>query len=241
MDFADLRLSLAQLQERYMDPDGLKVNYRALRQSSDWLELGKRFSLLSAFNPAELDAHQAKAFWINLYNLGVMFAAAQSSPPGSNLLAQWWFFSQKRFEIAGLRLSLDDLEHGILRENRKHPFGLGLPFGRNDPRLVWVLPLDSRIHFALNCSALSCPPIRAYDARFIDQQLEMATTSYLQAEVKVNQAHLELPMLLRWYANDFGGRPGIAALLQRHLGLDQALKLKWRYRRYNWLPNVWGS
>jgi hypothetical protein len=69
------------------------------------------------------------------------------------------------YNIGGAVYSLDDIEHGVLRANRGHPAAGGRPqFGPEDPRRrgLVVQELDPRIHFALNCGARSCPPIRVY-------------------------------------------------------------------------------
>ena len=66
----------------------------------------------------------------------------------------------------GLVLSLDEIEHGILRCDRPHP-ATGkrlLAQGRTDldPTVLSVGQFDCRIHFALNCGARSCPAVRFY-------------------------------------------------------------------------------
>jgi Protein of unknown function, DUF547 len=68
------------------------------------------------------------------------------------------------YAVGGHVFSLDDIEHGILRCNRKHPTSGFVAFGPGDLRLPFALPLpvDPRIHFALNCGAKGCPAIRAY-------------------------------------------------------------------------------
>merc|ERR1719184_519606 len=67
-----------------------------------------------------------------------------------------------------------------------HP-ATGKPeFEETDPRCkVSLTKLDPRLHFALNCGARSCPPIRIYTEERINSQLEMATESFLSQEVNV--------------------------------------------------------
>lgn len=81
--------------------------------------------------------------------------------------------SWRRYAIGEHVFSLDDIEHGILRCNKKHPTSGLVAFGPGDARLPFVLPLpvDPRIHFALNCGAKSCPAIRAYDASSLLSEL----------------------------------------------------------------------
>lgn len=78
------------------------------------------------------------------------------------------------YNVGGLFFTLDEIEHGVLRCNKGHPKDGGQPtFGvKSDARLELVLThFDPRIHFALNCGAQSCPPIRVYSADKLDKQV----------------------------------------------------------------------
>ena len=74
--------------------------------------------------------------------------------------------------------TLDDVEHGLLRGNRPHPYRLFPQFARrDDPRAADGVPaaeVDCRVHFALNCGAKSCPPVDVYTERGLDAELEAA-------------------------------------------------------------------
>jgi hypothetical protein len=65
---------------------------------------------------------------------------------------------------------------------------------------------DPRIHFALNCGARSCPQIAIYSSTNLEKALNMATTSYCNAEVDIllENAEVRLSKLFLWYKNDFG-------------------------------------
>merc|ERR1711872_1180416 len=71
-----------------------------------------------------------------------------------------------------------------------------------------VKQLDPRIHFALNCGALSCPPIRGYTTDRLDEQLQTASIAFLSQEVglvrKGDKDMIEMSRLLLWYSQDFG-------------------------------------
>ena len=77
---------------------------------------------------------------------------------------------------------------------------------------------DPRIHFALNCGATSCPPIAFYKSEHIDQQLDLATSGYLQAEASYNREKNEVivPAIMSWFRGDFGGKSGIIDFLKRY-------------------------
>jgi hypothetical protein len=90
-------------------------------------------------------------------------------------------FFGKHFKVANRAMSLDDIEHDMLRKSTLK-WSLGYirnPFPSQFEQSFQVFELDPRIHFALNCGAVSCPPIRFYTAANVPEQLEMATINYL--------------------------------------------------------------
>ena len=145
------------------------------------------------------------------------------------------FFRRAAYDIGGLRFSLEDIEHGILRANRGQ---VGLPgphYAGNDPRsAVTITDLDPRLHFALNCASASCPPVGVYTAENLDEQLDMATRNFIDHEVKLDDKRdkLLISSLFKWYAKDFGGREGTIKLLLDYLPKDE---------RYDWLSNIGGK
>lgn len=187
----------------------LKVEVLGKKKSSEAAReaLDHEASWLSSFDLNSLDQEdKARAFWINLYNallihavLALKIQSKVSEVPG--------FFRRVSYSVGGQRYSLDIIEHGILRGNRGHPLRFGLPqIWPWDPRRQCVIPLDPRIHFALNCGAVSCPPIRSYDSAKLDSQLTLATESFLSQNLSLKPKTKEicLSRLLLWYAGDFG-------------------------------------
>ena len=97
-----------------------------------------------------------------------------------------------------------------------HPSAGKQEFPNDDPRFkVTLKSLDPRIHFALNCGARSCPPIRVYTEDKLEGQLDTASVSFLDQEVSVikdpasGKWILELSKLFLWYGDDFGKYPKI--------------------------------
>lgn len=148
-----------------------------------------------------------KAFLLNVYNIGVKHAYANVGIPRTprERLA---FYGSVGYVIGGEFYSLDDIEHGLLRSNSPHPVNVfGSKYFKDDRAAKFVLSKkDPRIHFALNCGANSCPPIRAYSVEKIDSQLELATEAFVNGTVDVDKAASRVTMskLLSWYARDFG-------------------------------------
>ena len=104
------------------------------------------------------------------------------------MLASFPIYFLPRMTIDGLKFSLDDIEHGILRKNQRAPHKLWRQFRSSEIRnTLLIKEEDYRIHFALNCGALSCPPISAYNEKDIENQLFMAEQSFVSQEFHVNR------------------------------------------------------
>ena len=146
-------------------------------------------------------ATTAWRFWINIYNALVLHTLIEFQIRG-NLLDHRWIFRSARYAVGRYRLSLDDIEPGILRGNKSTPFVPSKTFAANDPRRALVIAdPDPRIHFALHCGARSCPPVAAYDPQHIDDQLESAARAFLEGGGMVVEpvtGVLKLSSLLKW-------------------------------------------
>lgn len=112
-------------------------------------------------------------------------------------------FHRSGIGVGGLRFTLHAIEHGLLRRARPAPWTFWPSLAPGDPRRAWMLDaVDPRVHFALNCGARSCPPIRAYTASAWTEQLDRAARAYLAGESRVVAGAVELPYLLRLYRRD---------------------------------------
>jgi hypothetical protein len=175
------------------------------------------------------------AFWLNVYNAAVQ-DELRADP--SRYDSRIRFFTGDRVTVAGHELSLNDIEHGILRRS-KSVLGLGyVPrvFPSGFERTHRVEELDARIHFALNCGAASCPPIAAYSTADLDEELALASRSYLEIEVDydLDAGVVRVPRLFLWYRGDFGGRAGIRDYLRSYGRLPEGTSPRIRYRSYDW-------
>ena len=95
---------------------------------------------------------------------------------------------------------------------------------------------DPRIHFALNCGAASCPPIAAYTADGLDDELDLATASYLESEGEYDPATdtVTVPRMLLWFRGDFGGKRGIFELLREFDCIPADATPSLAYDEYDW-------
>lgn len=180
-----------------------------------------------------LDAGERLAFWLNVYNAAT--GAALLAEP-ERLEHRRRFFGAPIVTVARTELSLDQIEHGILRGSR-WKYGLGYvpnPFPSAFVRRHRVADPDPRVHFALNCGAASCPAVAAYGDDDVHGQLDVAAGSYLRSETVVESETARVPRLLLWYRGDFGGRSGIRALLGEYDAIDPDSISRIRYREYDW-------
>jgi len=245
-----LTLAMADLKVRFINAEKGVVHYRAIRGSEEFERYKDLTKGLQSFNLHSLQERNRRlAFWINIYNTAVIHGVIELGLDKSVKEASG-FFDRVMYEIGGFRFSLNDMEHGILRGNRRHPYGLLKPFRRKDPRMeLAVTPLDSRIHFSLVCGARSCPPIGFYEAEQIDFQLQLAAESFInspQVKILPQEGIVFISKIFKWYKTDFGGSD--SALIDLLLNfLDEGEKktflqqnrdkVRVKYQPYDWNLN----
>lgn len=164
------------------------------------------------------DDQAKKAFWVNIYNAFFQIFRKVDK------LGKPEIYRKKLIKIANQNFSLDDIEHGILRKYR-YKYSLGfLPniFTRSLIKKLAVEKIDFRIHFALNCGAVSCPPIAFYSSEKIEEQLKVASLSFLEGETDIyaDKKEVHVTQLFRWFLADFGGKSGIRKILKEYLDFD---------------------
>ena len=182
-----------------------------------------------------------KAFWINTYNAFATTLLKPNPPIILNSFSRKVFFNKKQIEIGACIFSLNDIEHSILRKSSiwwsKGYLKKWFVSARN--KKLRVETLDSRIHFALNCGGLGCPPIRFYDSKTLNEQLEIATHAFLFSEVKEDQTKnmVKISMLFNWYLGDFGGKSGLIRLFKKYQVLTkESINPTIKFTAYNWQP-----
>lgn len=181
-------------------------------------------SLLAQLHGLDLDllADTASriAFWINLANALVLHAA-RAFRVKMSVRERPGFFRASAYRIGGELFSLEAIEHGILRGNRPSLPSLPLPFAAGDRRLRHViLPLEPRIHFALNCATRSCPLVRVYEPDRLAEQLDEAAFAFIRGGAVLWDAEARVAVLspiFAFYLDDFGDRTALAGLIARYL------------------------
>lgn len=178
-------------------------------------------------------------FWLNVYNAMIQHKLTKDT---ATYVKRNKFFRTRDIVVAGKRLSFDQIEHGLLRRSKVKWSGGYLTkwFPSAFEKRFWVEQLDWRIHFALNCGAMSCPAVQQYEKNDINQQLENATTLFLMFETEYDSTAntFSLPKLFRWFQKDFGGKAGIHDILEKREFIPVGTRPKLIYTAYDWSLSV---
>ncbi len=173
----------------------------------------------------DLNSHNKKlAFWINIYNSLVQVKIFKDE---HSFKDQNKFFKTRDIIIGGTQISLDDIEHGILRKK---------DYDNPLVKRFSIDKLDFRIHFTMNCGATSCPAIAYYKPETIQEDLSLAEHSFIvQNSVYDSTSNtLETSELLKWFQNDFGGDDGLLILMRRNGVIQNNVHPIIKYKAYDW-------
>lgn len=151
------------------------------------------------------------AYWMNLYNAATIWLVLEKKPTRSirEIKFSWFAFgpwSHKWLTVEGQKISLDDIEHRILRP-------------------IWKMPL---IHFGLNCASLGCPDLlqRAFLAETAMDVLKSAEREFIQKRAwRFDGNTLIISSIFKWFAVDFGGEEHIINYLAARLPSSVASRL----------------
>jgi GH15 family glucan-1,4-alpha-glucosidase len=238
------------LRGAYFDTPGGRVAYERMSESEMYRHYLELSYSLNAMDLNGLRNREEKtAFWINLYNVIVIHGVIELGVRDSVKEIRN-FFSRVRYRIGNFLFSPNDIEHGILRGNRRPPHSLFRRFGKSDPRLSYTLyPVDPRIHFALVCASSSCPPIDVYTAGELNSELDIAGRTFLNAggiRLDKEENRASLSRIFKWYDRDFG--TDMAERLRfivrflyddtnRKYIEENAESIKVDYQKYDWRLN----
>lgn len=209
---ADLRQRILSLYDMHMTPDGARIRYRALSNDRAFRCFVDLTAELQFLDVTGLSREESMSFWINIYNALIVHSTAVFGA-AKNALERLRWFGRISYVIGGHRFSADDIEHGVLRGNAPSPGSifslLGVSslaqntFSLSDPRSrLSIRPIDPRIHFALNCGAVSCPPIRVYTPEKLEAGLEAAAFAFCSGGNVLVDAERKVVMLssiFKWY------------------------------------------
>jgi len=232
---------------QFYDGHAQRVDYAAIRGSQAYEGFRGLAAQLADFDPAGLETDAERiAFWINVFNTLVIHGVVELGIRDS-VKEVPLFFECIRYRIGGEVYTATDIEHGILRGNEVPPHRLRRRLRGEDPRRrCMVRKVDPRIHFALVCASRTCPPIEAYDPDQLEEQLDAAARTFINATSRLEGDRLHVSEIFRWYRKDFGAAPdAVARAVARHLyDRDAAARIerdapriRLAYTPYDWRLN----
>lgn len=211
------------------DDDINRVRYGAL-ENGQAQGLNDYIAYLASLDPRVYTADEQMAYWVNLYNALTIQVVLQYPNKKSILRMGERFLAigpwdDEVVEIAGENVTLNDIEHRILRP-------------------IWN---DHRIHFAVNCASIGCPnlSLQAFQAATLADQLDQAEIAYLEHPrgVNVDGDKVTLSSIFKWYRTDFGDtEEDVLEYIGKHHPTVQSLvdakrRVKVRYD-YDWALNA---
>jgi len=167
------------------------VDYQGFKNEES--KLDRYLKVLENMDTKGLLPNEQMAFYINAYNGWTIKLILTRYPDvksiwdlGSRVFRWNSPFKKKIARIEGKEMSLDDIEHGILRRRFKDP----------------------RVHFAVNCASKSCPPLRSepYRGEILDRQLDEATRAFINdpRNNRLKGKTLYVSSIFKWFKEDFG-------------------------------------
>jgi hypothetical protein len=175
-------------------PDGINRFAYAKVTKAARKDLKAYLAALSKTAVSKLNEKEQRAFWANLYNALTIEVILDHYPvksirdisisPGLFAIGPW---GKKLIEVEGRSLSLDDIEHRILRK-------------------VWK---DPRVHYSVNCASIGCPnlPAEPFTGAKLEKLLDDGARAYVNHPRGVSVAangRVTASSIYDWFSEDFG-------------------------------------
>ncbi|MFZ2447994.1 MAG: DUF547 domain-containing protein [Syntrophobacteraceae bacterium] len=205
---------------------GGTVDYRGLKTEERTLD--EYLGLIEQTKTGDLPPKEQLAFYINAYNACTLKLVLGGYPGVKSIKELGGVFSspfkKKICKIDGRPLSLDEIEHEIIRPRFKDP----------------------RVHFALNCASKGCPPLASgpYRGAALDGWLDEAARAFVNdpSRYRLDGGKLSVSMIFKWYAPDFGD--GALGFIRKYADGDLGRtltaggdRIKVGYLDYDWSLN----
>ena len=199
-----------------------KVDYQAIKENSNFHAYIESLKNKPSFE----SENQELAYWINAYNALVIKGILEGGSP-STFFSRQSFFKGDKYELAGMRINLNDLERKVI-----------IPIG------------EPRIHFAINCASSSCPKLQptVFKANVLDQQLNDATYAFINDTMRnyfdtaTKTAYIS--KIFDWFEEDFVKHSGsVMQYIAQYVKDEKIAKdlrsgdYKIRYLKYDWNLN----
>lgn len=201
------------------------VDYQALKENPE--ALNNYLNLLKNNHPSmDWSREEKLAYWINAYNAFTLDIVIRNYPLQSIKDIRRWsipfvntVWDIPFIEIEGETYSLNHLEHHILRVEFDEP----------------------RIHFAINCASVSCPPLRkeVFVADRLDSQLEEQAVLFINdpSRNRILSDRVELSSIFSWFKGDFTKEGSLINYVRRYSEIQPSDDARLSYLDYDWALN----
>lgn len=212
------------LLEKYVK-DGF-VNYRGMKNEEDRLD--QYLKILEGVDPSGLSKDDVFAYYVNAYNAWTI-KLILSAYPGIESIKELGILNRGPWKKKIVRLksglmSLDNIEHDILRAQFKDP----------------------RVHFAVNCASKGCPALRSepFEGSVLDRQLNEMTEAFINnpGKNRLEGRVLYVSKIFKWFKEDFD--KDVIGFFKRYAKGDLKKripededKIKVKYLNYDWSLN----
>jgi hypothetical protein len=201
-----------------------KVSYKGFKTDEEKLN---SYLAMLASNVAQANwsRHEQMAYWINTYNAFTIKLILDHYPVKSIMDIESGKAWDKPFILLQNRkYTLNQIEHEILRAKFDDP----------------------RIHFAVNCAAISCPRLlnEAYTAEKLDRQLTAQARSFIndRAFNKISSSAVSVSQIFDWYNSDFTKMGTLIDYLNNYSAVKIEAGAGITYLTYNWnLHEMYGQ
>ena len=203
-----------------------RVYYDGLKKDEALLD--KYLTILSNTDVKSLTGNRRFAFYINAYNAFTIKLILTKFPGINSIKEIGGFFSNpwsKKFVLLrGRKVSLDYIEHEVLRPEFKDP----------------------RVHFAINCASKSCPPLlnEPYESNILENQLDNQARKFINDPKNTffKGDTLFISKIFKWFKEDFSDNPLLFIQQYASIELKEKLNLKKgsmtiKYLDYDWSLN----
>lgn len=215
-----------QLVKTHVKPNGM-VDYKGFIREKAKLESYLKLLSENAPDRKTWSKNQQLAYWINAYNAFTVKLIVDNYPTKSirdlgpqlkiPLIKDVWHY--KFFKIGGVESSLDEIEHSIIRKEFDEP----------------------RIHFAINCASVSCPPLlnEAFTAEKLESQLQKVAIGFINDPTrnKITQDAAQISSIFSWFQGDFTKKGSLIDFLNLYSKVKIKPNAKISHLDYNWNLN----
>lgn len=215
-----------QLLRKHVKENGM-VDYPGF--IADKKDLQRYLDNLNAHAPDKNEWTQEEqlAYWINAYNAFTIKLIIDNYPvesirdlgPSLSIPGIRTVWHTKFFKIGGKATSLDEIEHDILRKEFNEP----------------------RIHFAINCASVSCPPLRkgAFLPDKIEEQLHEQAVIFINDSTRnrISKESVEVSKIFSWFKSDFTKNGSMRDFLNSYSKVKINKEADINYMNYNWNLN----